>query len=37
MREKEIWYVLESLGKIFEFHTGEFRYYLVEGKELSGT
>lgn len=37
VRGKETWCVLESLGKVLEFHTVEFRYYFVEGDEPSGT
>lgn len=37
VRGKETWCVMESLGKVFEFQTGEFRYYFVEGGEPSGT
>lgn len=34
---KEIRCVLKSLGKVFEYHTGEFRYYFIEGDEPLGT
>lgn len=36
VRVRGILCVLESLGKTFEFHPGEFGYHSVEGDKPSG-